>query len=98
MKATFITLALEDGADPHVVETRVTRTKKSLVYPDHGLRPLHVMRQRARGTATSFASSEAVGFSRKDANRSGITSTSGYEPCSRSTITTFGWPLQHSWN
>jgi hypothetical protein len=29
MKATFITLALEDGADPHVIETRVTHTKKS---------------------------------------------------------------------
>jgi hypothetical protein len=29
MRATFITLALEDGADPHVIETRVTHTKKS---------------------------------------------------------------------
>ena len=29
MKATFITLALDDGADPHVIETRVTHTKKS---------------------------------------------------------------------
>jgi hypothetical protein len=29
MRATFITLALEDGADPHVVETRVTHTKRS---------------------------------------------------------------------
>jgi integrase len=29
MKATFITLALEDGADPHVIETRVTHTKKA---------------------------------------------------------------------
>lgn len=29
MRATFITLTLEDGADPHVIETRVTHTKKS---------------------------------------------------------------------
>jgi integrase len=29
MKATFITLVLDDGADPHVIETRVTHTKKS---------------------------------------------------------------------
>jgi hypothetical protein len=29
MRATFITLALEDDADPHVIETRVTHTKKS---------------------------------------------------------------------
>jgi integrase len=29
MRASFITLALEDGADPHVIETRVTHTKKS---------------------------------------------------------------------
>jgi hypothetical protein len=29
MRATFITLALEDGADPQVIETRVTHTKKS---------------------------------------------------------------------
>jgi len=28
MRATFITLALEDGADPHLIETRVTHTKK----------------------------------------------------------------------
>lgn len=28
-KATFITLALDDGADPHVIETRVTHSKKS---------------------------------------------------------------------
>ncbi|HWO22479.1 MAG TPA: hypothetical protein VNO30_27160 [Kofleriaceae bacterium] len=27
-KSTFITLALEDGADQHVIETRVTHTKK----------------------------------------------------------------------
>lgn len=29
MKATFITLVVEDGADPHVIEERVTHTKKS---------------------------------------------------------------------
>lgn len=29
MRATFITLALDDGADPHMIETRVTHTKKS---------------------------------------------------------------------
>ena len=29
MKATFITLVLDDGADPHVIESRVTHTKKS---------------------------------------------------------------------
>lgn len=29
MKATFITLVLDDGADPHVIETRVTHTKRS---------------------------------------------------------------------
>ena len=29
MKATFITLILDDGADPHVIETRVTHTKRS---------------------------------------------------------------------
>jgi integrase len=29
MRATFITLALEDGADPNVIETRVTHTKRS---------------------------------------------------------------------
>jgi integrase len=29
MRATFITLVLDDGADPHVIETRVTHTKKS---------------------------------------------------------------------
>jgi len=29
MKATFITLILDDGADPHVIETRVTHSKKS---------------------------------------------------------------------
>jgi hypothetical protein len=29
MRAMFITLALEDGADPHIIETRVTHTKKS---------------------------------------------------------------------
>ena len=29
MKATFITLVLEDGGDPHIIETRVTHTKKS---------------------------------------------------------------------
>src|SRR5262245_26081329 len=28
MRATFITLALEDGADPHIIETRVTHTRK----------------------------------------------------------------------
>jgi hypothetical protein len=30
MKSTFITRVLDDGADPHVIETRVTHTKKSL--------------------------------------------------------------------
>ncbi len=29
MRATFITLALEDGADPHVIETRVTHARSS---------------------------------------------------------------------
>jgi integrase len=29
MRATFITLALEDGADQHILETRVTHTKRS---------------------------------------------------------------------
>jgi hypothetical protein len=29
MRATFITLALEDGADPEVIESRVTHTKRS---------------------------------------------------------------------
>lgn len=29
MKATFITLVLDDGADPHVIESRVTHTKRS---------------------------------------------------------------------
>jgi hypothetical protein len=29
MRATFITLALEDGADPHLIETRVTHTRKA---------------------------------------------------------------------
>lgn len=28
-RATFITLALDDGADPHIIETRVTHTRKS---------------------------------------------------------------------
>ncbi len=28
MRATFITLALEDGADQHIIETRVTHTRK----------------------------------------------------------------------
>ncbi len=28
MRTTFITLALEDGADPHLIETRVTHTRK----------------------------------------------------------------------
>lgn len=26
-RATFITLALEDGADPHIIETRMTHTR-----------------------------------------------------------------------
>ena len=29
MRATFITLALDDGADAHIIETRVTHTRKS---------------------------------------------------------------------
>lgn len=29
MKSTFITLVLDDGADPHVIESRVTHTKRS---------------------------------------------------------------------
>ena len=29
MRATFITLAIDDGADPDVLETRVTHTRKS---------------------------------------------------------------------
>src|SRR5512140_1811322 len=29
MRATFITLAIEDGADPDVLETRVTHTRKA---------------------------------------------------------------------
>jgi hypothetical protein len=29
LRATFITLALEDGADPDIIEKRVTHTKKS---------------------------------------------------------------------
>jgi hypothetical protein len=29
MRATFITLAIEDGADPEILETRVTHTRKS---------------------------------------------------------------------
>ena len=29
MRATFITLAIDDGADPEVLETRVTHTRKS---------------------------------------------------------------------
>ena len=29
MRATFITLALEDGADPDIIESRVTHTKKT---------------------------------------------------------------------
>jgi hypothetical protein len=29
MRATFITLAIDDGADPDVFETRVTHTRKS---------------------------------------------------------------------
>jgi len=28
MRATFITLAIEDGAAPDVIETRVTHTRK----------------------------------------------------------------------
>jgi hypothetical protein len=29
MRATFITLAIDDGADPEILETRVTHTRKS---------------------------------------------------------------------
>ena len=29
MRATFITLAIEDGADPEILETRVTHTRKA---------------------------------------------------------------------
>ena len=29
MRATFITLAIDDGADPDVLETRVTHTRRS---------------------------------------------------------------------
>lgn len=29
MRATFVTLALEDGADEHIIETRVTHTRKT---------------------------------------------------------------------
>ncbi len=41
MRATFITLAIEDGADPDVLETRVTHTRKSRNAFDGYNRGLH---------------------------------------------------------
>ena len=41
MRATFITLAIEDGADADVIETRVTHTRKSRNAFDGYNRGLH---------------------------------------------------------
>jgi hypothetical protein len=41
MRATFITLAIEDGADPEILETRVTHTRKSRNAFDGYNRGLH---------------------------------------------------------
>jgi len=41
MRATFITLAIEDGADPDVIETRVTHTRKARNVFDGYNRGLH---------------------------------------------------------
>jgi len=41
MRATFITLAIEDGADPEILETRVTHTRKSRSAFDGYNRGLH---------------------------------------------------------
>ena len=41
MRATFITLAIDDGADPDVLETRVTHTRKSRSAFDGYNRGLH---------------------------------------------------------
>jgi len=41
MRATFITLAIEDGADPDVIETRMTHTRKARNVFDGYNRGLH---------------------------------------------------------
>lgn len=41
MRATFITLAIEDGADPEILETRATHTRKSRNAFDGYNRGLH---------------------------------------------------------
>jgi len=41
MRATFITLAIEDGADPDVIETRVTHGRKARNVFDGYNRGLH---------------------------------------------------------
>jgi hypothetical protein len=41
MRATFITLAIEDGADPDVIETRVTHSRKTRNVFDGYNRGLH---------------------------------------------------------
>jgi hypothetical protein len=41
MRATFITLAIEDGADPDVIETRVTHSRKARNVFDGYNRGLH---------------------------------------------------------
>jgi len=41
MRAAFITLAIEDGADPEILETRVTHTRKSRNAFDGYNRGLH---------------------------------------------------------
>jgi hypothetical protein len=41
MRATFITLAIDDGADPDIIETRVTHTRKARSAFDGYNRGLH---------------------------------------------------------
>jgi hypothetical protein len=71
MRATFITLAIEDGADPEILENRVTHTRQSRSAFDGYNRGLHWERTCAEVAKLRI---------NRGARREGISAVVGSDP------------------
>jgi hypothetical protein len=60
MRATFITPAIEDGADPDVIETRVTHSRKARNAFDGYNRGLHCSKLRVTREPQSVAIEQSI--------------------------------------
>jgi hypothetical protein len=77
MRATFITLAIEDGADPEILETRVTHTRKSRSAFDGYNRGLHWERTCAELSKLRIARGREAPLTSSRSPRQATASTRG---------------------